>query len=318
LWVRIIGQQPTTSNQEPTILSNTPFRFGHVALIGKPNVGKSTLLNRIVGQKVSIVSNKPQTTRRKALGIANGDGWQIVFVDTPGIHDPHTRLGRSMVDQARSGMADIEVAVYVADGSHHPGEMDKQIAEMMKANLRDAKLILCLNKMDLLKAESVERNVNAYMELFGTEEYMLTTATRGENVDRLMDLIIAHLPEGAPQYGEDEFTDQTSRFLAAELVREKILHATRDEVPHSVAVLIDAWDEQETPLRIEASILVEKASQRGILIGKGGQFLKAIGTKAREEIEEILGQKVFLALHVKVAEGWRQNPRMLAELEYRE
>jgi GTP-binding protein Era len=300
-------------------LSNSqPFRSGLVALIGKPNVGKSTLLNRIVGQKVSIVSNKPQTTRRKALGIANGEDWQIAFVDTPGIHDPHTRLGKSMVDQARSGLADVNVAVYVADGSHHPGEMDKQISEMIKGSLREAKLILCLNKMDLLKAENVERNVRAYQDLFGTEEFMLTTATRGDNVDELVKMIVEHLPEGAPQYDKDEFTDQSSRYLAAELVREKILHATRDEVPHSVAVIVESWDEKEVPLRIEASILVEKASQRGILIGKGGQFLKEIGTKARLDIEEVLGQKVFLALHVKVSEGWRQNPRMLQELEYRD
>lgn len=299
-------------------MSNHPFRFGHVALVGKPNVGKSTLLNRIVGQKVSIVSNKPQTTRRKALGIANGDGWQIAFVDTPGIHEPHNRLGRAMVEQARAGLMDVDVVTYVADGSHHPGELDKQIAEMVKSNLANTPVVLCLNKMDLLKAENVERNVGAYCNLFGTEDYMLTTATRGDNVDELVELIVARLPERAPEYGEDEFTDQSSRVLAAELVREKILQATREEVPHSVAVLVEGWDEDEQPIRIEATILVEKASQRGILIGKGGQFLKAIGTKAREEIEAVLGQKVFLALHVKVSEGWRQNPRLLAELEYRD
>ncbi len=289
-----------------------------MALVGKPNVGKSTLLNRIVGQKVSIVSNKPQTTRRKAIGIANGDGWQIAFVDTPGIHEPHNRLGRSMVEQARGGLIDVDVVVYVADGSHHPGELDKQIADMLKANVIDKKSILCLNKMDLLKAENVERNVNAYEAMFGTDETMLTTATRGDNVDELIKLIVARLPEREAEYDADEFTDQSSRVLASELVREKILQATREEVPHSTAVLVEDWDESEETLRIEATILVEKASQRGILIGKGGQFLKAIGTKAREEIESTLGRKVFLALHVKVSEGWRQNPRLLAELEYRD
>ncbi len=294
------------------------FHSGRVALVGKPNVGKSTLLNRIVGQKVSIVSNKPQTTRRKALGIAHGEDWQIVFVDTPGIHEPHNRLGRAMVEQARSGLMDVDVIVYVADGSHHPGEVDKQIAAMLKDTPNAPRPLLCLNKMDLLKAENVERNVHAYESLFGTEESMLTTATRGDNVDELVKMIVSRLPERAPEFGDDEFTDQSSRVLAAELVREKILQATREEVPHSVAVLVDGWEEDETPLRIEATILVEKASQRGILIGKGGQFLKNIGTKAREEIEKTLGQKVFLALHVKVSEGWRQNPRILAELEYRD
>ena len=292
------------------------FRSGRVALVGKPNVGKSTLLNRIVGQKVSIVSNKPQTTRRKAIGIANGDGWQIAFVDTPGIHEPHNRLGRAMVEQARAGLIDVDVVVYVADGSHHPGELDRQIAELLRANEVSAKTILCLNKMDLLKAENVERNVGAYESTFGTEETMLTTATRGDNVDELIKLIVARLPEQGPEYGLDEFTDQSSRTLAGELVREKILQATREEIPHSTAVLVDDWSEDDGLLRIEATILVEKASQRGILIGKGGQFLKAIGTKAREEIEATLGRKIFLALHVKVSEGWRQNPRLLAELEY--
>ena len=295
------------------------MKFGYVALLGKPNVGKSTLLNFIVGQKVSIVSNKPQTTRKRVVGITNGDGYQIAFIDTPGIHEAHTQLGRQMVEQARMALADVDCVVYVADGAHHPGEMDKEIAKILAEAELSVPLLLCMNKMDLLKPEDVVRNVDAFRELLGVaeENYMLTTATRGHNVDRLMELIVDRLPEGEAQFDQDEFTDQSSRFLAAELVREKILIATRQEVPHSVAVMVDEWEEEENGMsRISATILVEKASQRGILIGKQGQFLKKIGELARTEIEAFLGHKVFLQLHVKVSEGWRMNPRVLHELEY--
>lgn len=295
-------------------------KFGYVALVGKPNVGKSTLLNTIVGQKVSIVSNKPQTTRRRVVGIANGEGYQVAFIDTPGIHEAHTQLGRQMVEQARMALADIDLLVYVADGAHHPGEMDREIAKIVKEAELKVPILLCMNKMDQLKAEDVVRNVEAYCELLGITDdlMMMTTATRGHNVDKLMELIVERLPEAPPAYEEDEYTDQSSRFLAAELVREKILTATRQEIPHSVAVMIDGWEDEGKLSRINATILVEKASQRGILIGKQGQFLKSIGESARLEIEEFLGHKVFLQLHVKVSEGWRMNPRVLHELEYTE
>jgi GTP-binding protein Era len=295
-------------------------KFGYVALVGKPNVGKSTLLNTIVGQKVSIVSNKPQTTRKRVLGIANGDGYQIAFIDTPGIHEAHTQLGRQMIEQARMSLADVDLVVYVADGAHHPGEMDREIGKILREAELKVPLLLCMNKMDLLKAEDVVRNVEAYCGLLGIGEdaYMMTTATHGHNVDKLVEMIVDRLPGGAPEFDEDEFTDQSSRFLAAELVREKILVATRQEVPHSVAVKVDEWEEQEGLSRISATILVEKPSQRGILIGKQGQFLKKIGEQARAEIEALIDRKVFLQLHVKVSEGWRMNPRVLHELEYTE
>ena len=294
------------------------FRAGTVALIGKPNVGKSTLMNAIVGQKVSIVSDKPQTTRRRVLGIANGPGYQIAFIDTPGMHEPHTRLGRGMVEQARSALADVDLILFVGDASHHPGEIEKQISQWIKDSRQSqpTPLLLCLNKMDLLKAEDVQRNVDAFNGLFEPDDYMLTTAIRGHNIDKLVEKIVERLPERPALYPDDELTDQSSRFLAAELVREKILLATRQEVPHSVAVLVDDWEQQNDLLRISATIMVEKASQRGILIGRQGQFLKAIGTRARPEIEKLLGARVFLELHVRVEEGWRMNPRLLHELEY--
>jgi GTP-binding protein Era len=287
--------------------------------MGKPNVGKSTLMNRIVGQKVSIVSNKPQTTRRNIVGIANAPSYQIVFIDTPGVHEPHTRLGRAMVDQARSSVSRAELILYVADGSHHPGEMDTQIAEFIKKSKEEGQTVMvCMNKMDLLKAEDVQRNVDAYTALLGTETYMMTTATRGINVEKLTEMIVERLPEHEPYFEPDEYTDQSSRFLVGELIREKILIASRQEVPHSVAVMVDEWDQSSTLTRIAATIMVEKVSQRAIIIGKQGQFLKQVGTQAREEIEKIVGTSVFLDLHVKVEEGWRMNPRLLHELEYGE
>lgn len=295
------------------------FRAGFVAMIGKPNVGKSTLLNRMVGQKVSIVSSKPQTTRRRVLGIAQGDNFQIAFIDTPGIHEPHTRLGRAMVDQARASLSEADLVLYVADGAHGPVDMDVQISKLVAPKGEDPgrPVLLCMNKMDQLKAEDVVPNVEAYTKLFKTEDYMLTTATDGRNVDVLMQMIVERLPERAPIFPLDEFTDQSSRFMSGELVREKILIATRQEVPHATAVMVDSWDETNPELTvIGASIIVEKSSQRAILIGKGGQFIKSIGTKAREEIEELLGHRIFLELHVRVQEDWRMNPRVLHELEY--
>ena len=293
------------------------FRAGYVALLGKPNVGKSTLLNFIVGQKVSIVSNKPQTTRRRVVGITTTPTYQIAFIDTPGIHEPHTQLGKAMIEQARMSLGDADAILYVADGSHHPGEQDREVAKILKEDLK-VPVVLCMNKMDLLKAEDVQRNVDAFCGMLGLgpDDFMMTTATRGYNVDRLLELVVSKLPVQDPIYDEDEFTDQSSRFLTGELVREKILQATRDEVPHSVAVLVDEWDEQDGLTRIGATILVEKASQRAILIGKGGQFLKKIGTEARADIEQLIGTKVYLQLHVKVSEDWRMSPRILHELEY--
>lgn len=290
------------------------YKAGSVALIGKPNVGKSTLLNTIVGQKVSIVSNKPQTTRRRVLGIATTDRYQIVFTDTPGIHEPHTRLQKTMVEHARAALSDVDVVVLVVDGAHHPGEDDKEIAKLL--SISDSPVVLCMNKMDQLKAENVQVFVDAYSSLAGTDEYMLTTATRGTNVGLLVDMLVAHLPEGKPIFPDDEFTDQSSRFLVGELIREKILNLTRQEVPHATAVLVDEWEEDGDLTRIGASIFVEKASQRGIVIGKQGQFLRQVGADARKEIEGLLGRHVFLQLNVKVREDWRMNPRMLQELEY--
>ncbi len=301
-------------------MSETPFRMGYVAIVGKPNVGKSTLLNGMIGQKVSIVSDKPQTTRRRVLGIYHGDGCQIAFIDTPGIHDAHTRLGKSMIEQARGSLGEVNVILFVADGSHHPGEKDREIAQLIQQaeETKDTPVVVCMNKMDQLKAEDVARNVEAFTSLFKTDLYMLTTATQMTNVEKLLDMVISQLPEGPPIFEDDEYTDQSTRFMCAEIIREKILRATKQEVPHSIAVTVDRWEDDGKNLVIGATILVEKASQRGIIIGKQGQFLKNIGIESRAEIEVLIERTCRLELHVKVSEDWRMNIRVLHELEYQQ
>ncbi len=294
------------------------FKSGLVALIGKPNVGKSTLVNALVGQRVSIVSDKPQTTRRRVIGFAQADNFQVGFVDTPGFHEPHTQLGKEMVAQARGALSDVDAVMVVVDASKNPDDADIALGSLVQTGLSsDAPILLCLNKMDLLRAEHVESRVVRYCELFRTDRYMLTTATKGHNVSKLMDLIVEVLPEESPHFPADSYTDQSSRFLAAELIREKVLVATRQEVPHATAVRIDSWDDSESGvLEIRATILVEKPTQRAILIGKQGRFIKQVGTSARADIEALLDRHVFLDLHVAVREDWRMNPRVLRELEY--
>lgn len=291
-------------------------KFGHVAVVGQPNVGKSTLINRIVGHKVSIVSSKPQTTRKRVMGIATTPEYQIAFIDTPGIHEPHNRLQRSMVEQARGSLDGIDAILVVVDGAKRADEMDESIAKLVRTN-KSTPIVLCMNKMDHLKAEHVVKHVEDYCEMFGTTDYMLTTATKGENVSKLIDLLLERLPERAPFYGEDEYTDQSARFMAAEYVREKILIKARQEVPHATAVVVESWEDRPDGLaHVSATIVVDKDSQRAIVLGKHGSFIKEIGTEARIDLEEMLGQKVFLELHVRVQEGWRQNPRILHELDY--
>lgn len=301
-------------------------------MIGKPNVGKSTLLNALVGQKVSIVSSKPQTTRRRVLGIVQGENYQVAFIDTPGIHEPHTTLGKAMVESARQALDDVDAVLYVADASKAPGDIDKQIAKLLVSVARRGQdsstagargvaathvpVILCLNKMDLLAPEFVVAHVESYTKLFASEDYMLTTATKGHNLGELLELILTKLPDGEPLFPEDEFTDQPLRFMAAEIIREKVLMQTRQEVPHATAVVVDDWEDGQGLTRISATVVVEKQGQKAILIGKHGSFLKQIGMQSRLELEKLLERPVFLDLTVKVREDWRMNPRILRELEY--
>ncbi|MBZ0213112.1 MAG: GTPase Era [Nitrospirae bacterium] len=299
-------------------------RYGMVALVGKPHVGKSTLLNHMVGQKVAITSNKKQTTRRRLLGIVTRPEFQVAFVDTPGIHEPHTRLGKAMVESARGSLADLDLVVYVVNASQKPDEDERRIARTIRESGyggSSGKLILCMNKMDLLKAEFVVQHVEAYRDLLGVgdEDYMLTTATKGDNVEKLLSMLVARLPEGPPAWDEDALTDQSSRFMAAEFVREKVMQRTKQEVPYATGVLVDDWiEEPGGRVKINATIVVERVGQRAILIGKKGAMLKTIGTEARLDIERLLERPVYLELFVKVREDWRQNPTALREMEYME
>ncbi len=299
-------------------------RYGMVALVGKPNVGKSTLLNHMVGQKVAITSNKKQTTRRRLLGIVTRPEFQVAFVDTPGIHEPHTRLGKAMVESARGSLADLDLVVYVVNASQKPDEDERRIARTIRESGyggSSGKLILCMNKMDLLKAEFVVQHVEAYRDLLGVgdEDYMLTTATKGDNVEKLLSMLVARLPEGPPAWDEDALTDQSSRFMAAEFVREKVMQRTKQEVPYATGVLVDDWiEEPGGRVKINATIVVERVGQRAILIGKKGAMLKTIGTEARLDIERLLERPVYLELFVKVRDDWRQNPTALREMEYME
>ncbi|MSP11595.1 MAG: GTPase Era [Chloroflexi bacterium] len=309
------------------------FRAGFVAVIGQPNVGKSTLINGYVGEKISIVSPKPQTTRRQALGILTKDNVQIIFVDTPGIHKPKTELGRYMVSVATHAIPDADLVLFVVDVSRPPNAEDHRIADELN-RWPTTPVILVLNKADLLKPEDVESQVRAYMALgnfadppLGPIEtwpqsaayghWMLCSATRGDNRDKLLHQIVALLPQSPPLYDPSVVTDQTERLTAAELIREQVLRFLEQEVPHAVDVVISEWQERSPTLTyIDAEILVEKPSQKGIVIGAKAEMLKRIGSAARVEIEQMLEHKVFLELYVRVREKWRHDPAELRRLGY--
>jgi GTP-binding protein Era len=296
---------------EPTKLAGAP-RFGFVAIVGRPNVGKSTLLNRLVGQKVAIVTSKPQTTRNRILAVRSTTDTQMVFFDTPGIHKPEHTMNRRMVELALASLKRVDLALLLVDVTKPFGSGD----EYVLARIREARVpvILGINKVDRIKKADVLPVIDAYQRQFEFAEIVPLSALAGENVDVLVKVLEKRLPEGEFLYPPDTLTDLPERFFVAEIVREKILEETREEVPYAAAVLIEAWTEGADLTRIEASILVERDSQKGILVGKGGSMLKKIGTAARQDIETFLGAKVFLGLHVKVRSAWRENARFLSEL----
>jgi GTP-binding protein Era len=289
-------------------------KAGFVAVIGKPNVGKSTLVNVFVGAPVSIVTPKPQTTRRVIRGILTRPDAQIVFVDTPGIHTPHHKLGKVMVEAASSVLADVDVVVFMVDGSRMPDDEDKRIGRLLKEKCR-APILLVMNKMDKLKPADVQAVTEAHWALVQYDDWMRISATRLQNTDKLLEQILARLPEGPELYPNDIVTDQTIQAIAAELIREQVLLATRQEIPHAVAVAIDEWEERRADLtHIAATIYVERESQKGIIIGAGGAMLKKIGQGAREQIENWIGHQVFLELWVKVLPKWREREDRLRQL----
>ncbi len=292
------------------------FKSGFVTIIGRPNVGKSTLINNIVGQKILIMSNKPQTTRNKIQTIYNGEDSQIVFLDTPGIHKPKNKLGENMVKAAKDTLNEVDVIVFMVDESTQIGPGDRYILEMLK----DVKtpVILGINKIDILEPDAYKKVYEAYSEYGIFDEIMGLSAINGKNVDKLIDKLIDRLPDGPQYFPSDMITDQPERFVVSEIVREKLLHYLHEEVPHGVAVVVNFMRKREDKdiIDVDVTIYCERNSHKAIIIGKNGKKIKGVGKSSREEIERLLGSKVFMEIWVKVKKDWRDKESMLRNLGY--
>lgn len=294
------------------------FRSGFVALLGRPNVGKSTLLNRVVGQKIAITSPVAQTTRHRIKGVVTSDKGQVIFLDTPGFSKPLDKLGNYLTDEGKAALSEADLFILVVDASQIPGRGDAWVAEQIRATGKF--FILVLNKIDTLKNKpaKLQEHRTLYSELlkdYPNSQMIGISAKTGKSTDDLMDMVIRKLPEGPAYYPEDAVTDQRMREITAEIIREKVLLNTQDEIPHSVAIGIESFDESDPEItRIEASLYVDQKSQKGMLIGKGGTMIKTIGMQAREEIEEMIEGKVHLGLQVKIKENWRKDPVFLKSL----
>ncbi|MFZ0787051.1 MAG: GTPase Era [Candidatus Acidiferrales bacterium] len=291
-----------------------PFKSGFVAIIGRPNAGKSTLVNTLVGRKVAIVSPRPQTTRNRIQGIVNRDDAQIVLIDTPGIHKPDSVLSRQMMDEVQQSLEGIDILSLIVDATADFGAGDRFTIEWVKRF--HGPVFLLLNKVDTMRKELLLPLIERYRLAFEFAEIFPISALTGEGCPDLVNAWLARLPEATPCFPQDQFTDQPERFLAAEIVREKAILATREEIPHAVAVLVDSFEESERLIKIRATIYVERDGQKGILIGKAGETIKKIGTQARKELETILGSHIFLELFVKVQANWRQNSVLVRQLDW--
>lgn len=294
------------------------MKSGFVAIIGRPNVGKSTLLNQILGQKIVITTDKAQTTRKRIKGIYTNKEGQIVFVDTPGVHKPLNKLGEFLLDEAKIAVPDADVILFLVDGSESAGKGDKWIAQhLLRTKIP---IVIVMNKVDKVKKpEKVEENLLSYKTLFEENlPVVRISAKTGRNIDTLMNNIFKKLPEGEALYPEDVVTEETMRDVTEEIIREKILLNTSDEIPHSVAVKVTNYQEKEEIDKIYATIYCEQKSQKGILIGKGGSLLKKIGTEARLELEKIVEKKVYLQLEVKVEKDWRKKQNILKNFGYQQ
>jgi GTPase len=291
------------------------FKSGFVAIVGRPNAGKSTLVNTLVGHKVAIVSPKPQTTRNRIQGILNRDGAQIVLIDTPGIHKPSSALNRMMMDEVQHALDGIDILSLIVDAAAEFGAGDRFSIDWVK-RFRGP-VFLLLNKVDRVKKPALLPLIDRYRQAFEFAEIFPVSALTGEGCADLVEAWLRHLPEAEPYFPSDQFTDQPERFLAAEIIREKAILQTREEIPHAIAVLIDSFEERPDLVHIRATICVERDGQKGILIGKQGERIKEIGTLARRELEELLGTKVFLETFVRVERRWRENPALVRQLDWR-
>jgi GTP-binding protein Era len=290
-------------------------KSGFVAVVGRPNAGKSTLVNALVGTKVSIVTAVPQTTRNRILGIVNRPAAQIVLMDTPGIHRPHSRLNEQMMTFVRQALTERDLAVLIVDASERFGHGDEFAVGLLKEYA--PRTILALNKIDRIKKPQLLPLIERYSHLYDFEEIMPISALRAEGLTELLEAIVGLLPEGPQYFPPEMYTDQPERFLASEIVREKVILHTRQELPYATAVVIDDFEEDESITRIHASIVVEKDSQKPIIIGSGGEMLKQIGSEARRELERLFPPKVFLELYARVEPNWRDLRPMVASLDYR-
>jgi GTP-binding protein Era len=290
------------------------YRSGFIALVGRPNVGKSTLLNQILGEKIAIVSDKPQTTRTRILGVKHLPHAQLIFLDTPGIHQPQYRLNQRMVRVALSVLDEVDLVFFLVQATAGVGAGDRYVLEHLKE--RASPVVLVINKVDLVQKRRLLPLIDAYQHMHEFAEIVPISALTGDGVERLLELALPFMPAGPVYFKDDMVTDQPMQVLAAELIREKILQKTRDELPFSVAVQIESFKEEGKLARIAAIVYVEKESQKPIVIGKRGELLKAVGTEARIDMEHLFGMKVFLQLWVKVKEGWRQDDQMVTGLGY--
>jgi GTP-binding protein Era len=297
-------------------METNSFKSGFIAIIGRPNVGKSTFLNRVIGQKIAIMSDKPQTTRNKIQGVLTTDDAQIVFIDTPGIHKPKHRLGDFMMRIAENTLNEVDAIIFMINAKEGYGKGDQYILDKLQSV--NSPVFLIINKIDLIHPNEILPLIEQYSKKGNFEEIIPISALEGNNIDHLLDVIKNHIPEGPQYYPSDQVTDHPERFIITELIREKVLELTREEVPHSIAVVMENLEQRDNnTIFIQAMIITERSTQKGILIGKQGSMLKNIGKNARKDIEALLGSKVYLELWVKVKKDWRNKQSQLNEFGFK-
>ncbi|WP_042478248.1 GTPase Era [Bacillus ndiopicus] len=299
--------------------ANSPYKSGFISIIGRPNVGKSTFLNRVIGQKIAIMSDKPQTTRNKVQGVLTQENSQMIFIDTPGIHKPKHKLGEFMLKVSKNTLREVDVILFMVNAEQKIGKGDEFILDLLAGN--KTPVFLVINKIDQVHPDELITIIESYKDKYPFSEIVPISALQGNNVENLLTKLGEYLPEGPQYYPADQVTDHPERFIISELIREKVLHLTREEIPHSIAVVIDKIkrdEENENMIRVQATIMVERDSQKGIVIGKRGALLKEVGTLARKDIEMLLGSKVYLELWVKVQKDWRNKQTHLRDFGFRE